>query len=59
MKAKYANYMHLVKRDKVEEEYEVREYKEVIKKEKEFISKEVIDILFPGHIKSYYVSAEF
>lgn len=66
MKCKYSKYMDLAdKRSDIESKREnVKEYtedkwKEAVKDKNTFLNKEDIDLLFPGHIKSYYVSAEF
>ena len=62
---KYSDYMHLVEKaiDSQYKQNNSEKYSEhnekSINNDKEFISKNDAELLFPGHIHSYYVSAEF
>lgn len=63
MKAKYERYMKLADKRCVKETAAVHQSintsKEVIEDKGNFVNEDVIRLLFPGHIRSYYVSAEF
>lgn len=65
MRIKYKEYMNLaqkkvknIKKNSILKN-DIIETKKCKKPQKKFIDKDEEELLFPGHIRSYYVSAEF
>ena len=70
MKKKYSAYLYLMKDKKISISKKNTEAKELSDENclvdididpvnQEFLNKNDVDLLFPGHIKSYYASSEF
>ena len=70
MKKKYSAYLYLIKDKEISISKKNTEAKELSDENclidididpvnQEFLNKTDVDLLFPGHIKSYYASSEF